>query len=484
MAQMQMTPRKNLVDGPIATTLLVFAIPTLFSNVLQSLNGSINTIWVGRFLGENALAATANANIIMFLLFSLVFGFGMAATVLVGQCFGRHDVDDARRAFGAAIGFCICLSLIVAIGGWLFSPEILHILKTPPDAFPLARDYLRVIFIAMPATLMIVMVMMGLRGSGDSITPLIFMGVNVVLDIVFNPLLILGLGPFPEMGIAGSAAASAVSGYTALVTMIIYIYVRDLPLRLKGHELAYVVPPMKLLRLIVSKGFPMSLQMVVMATAGLVMVGLVNREGVMTTAAYNVTQQLWTYVQMPAMAVGAAVSAMAAQNIGAGRWDRIGKITQIGCITTFVMTAILLALLLVFDKAVMVLFLGRESEAATYARHIQLLASWSFLFFGISMVVYATMRANGAVFVPLICLFVAMYPVRLGFYYLFYGHIGADAIWISFPVGAFASLIMAVVYYRSGRWRKIKMLSIIDTEEAREKVEVCAEPAGRTKPNA
>ena len=96
---------RDLTQGPIAKTLLAFALPTLISSILQSLNGTVNAIWVGRFLGENALAATSNANMIMFLLMSFVFGFGMAATVLIGQAFGRKDVDGARRVIGTAIGF-------------------------------------------------------------------------------------------------------------------------------------------------------------------------------------------------------------------------------------------------------------------------------------------------------------------------------------------------------------------------------------------
>lgn len=448
----------NLTDGPITRTLLTFAIPTLLSNVLQSLNGSINTIWVGRFLGESALAATANANIITFLLFSLVFGFGMAATIMVGQSIGRKDLHQARRAFGASIGFCLFLSVVLAVLGWLFSPQILRLLATPTDAFHLAEDYLRVVFIAAPANLLMVMIMMGLRGAGDSLTPLIFMCVNVVLDIIFNPLLILGIWIFPKMGIVGAAASSSVSGYLALFAMVFYIYVKNLSLRLKGRELLYIWPDMKLTRFIIFKGFPMSLQMVIIATSGLVMIGLVNQEGVTTIAAYNIMQQLWTYLQMPSMAVGAAVSAMVAQNIGAGSWNRVSKTTFVGCVAAFVMIAILLGLLLVFDRPVIILFLGNESAAVATAQHIQALASWSFLFFGLAMVLFSTVRANGAVVVPLICLFVATYPVRLGFYYAFYPKLHADAIWLSFTVGAFAALIMAVIYYYTGSWKKGKML--------------------------
>ena len=95
--------QRDLTTGPIAATLLAFALPTLGSNILQSLNGSINSIWVGRFLGESALAATSNANIIMFLMFAAVFGFGMAATILIGQSVGRRDIEAARRAFGPTV---------------------------------------------------------------------------------------------------------------------------------------------------------------------------------------------------------------------------------------------------------------------------------------------------------------------------------------------------------------------------------------------
>ena len=188
--------QRDLTTGPIGRTLLLFAVPTLASNILQSLNGSINAVWVGRFLGEDALAATANANIIMFLMFSAVFGFGMASTVMVGQAMGRRDIAAAREAFAAAIGFCLALSIIIAVAGWIFAPDILHGLSTPARAYPMALAYLRIIFLAMPAMQIVVMLMMGLRGAGDSMTPLWFMILSVILDAGLNPVFILGLGQY------------------------------------------------------------------------------------------------------------------------------------------------------------------------------------------------------------------------------------------------------------------------------------------------
>src|SRR5437762_7779542 len=125
--------RGDLTQGPIAKTLLAFALPTLASSILQSLNGTINAIWVGRFLGEEALAATSNANMVMFLLMAFVFGFGMAATVMIGQAMGRRDVDQARRVIGTAIGGFMPLALAVAIVGWAGAPALLRLLATPAE---------------------------------------------------------------------------------------------------------------------------------------------------------------------------------------------------------------------------------------------------------------------------------------------------------------------------------------------------------------
>jgi Na+-driven multidrug efflux pump len=132
--------RFDLTQGPIGRTLLIFALPTLGSNILQSLNGSINSVWIGRLIGESALAASANANLIMFLMFSLGFGFGMAATILVGQSMGRRDIVGARRAFGTGVGLFAIVSILIGAIGWIASPWLLHVLGTPPDRRPLMRS--------------------------------------------------------------------------------------------------------------------------------------------------------------------------------------------------------------------------------------------------------------------------------------------------------------------------------------------------------
>ena len=460
--------RRDLTEGSIAKTMLLFALPTLGSSALQSLNGSINAIWVGRSLGEEALAATANGNILMFILISFVFGFGMASTILIGQAMGRRDDATVKKTMGTALGSIIPISIVVSAVGWIFAPMLLDLLGTPASAVDLALTYLRMIFIAMPVTLTFTLIMMALRGTGDSTTPLWFIIISVVIDLILTPTLILGLGPFPEWGIFGAAFATAVANTLALIGMVVTMYVRGSVLTLNLPELRFLRVDREILRSMFSKGLPMGLQMIVISSAALTMLSLINREGVQTTAAYSATQQLWTYVQMPAMALSAAASAMVAQNIGANQWHRIAGITRWGLIFNLVLTGFIIVLLTVFDETVLGLFLGSDSEAVPIGRHIQLMATWGFIFFGIAQVLFGTMRANGYVIWPLIVMIISMYPVRLGFAFGLYPLLGEDALWLSFPAGMVATALMGAGLYLYGGWRQGKNMP---AEEAAQRSE-------------
>jgi Na+-driven multidrug efflux pump len=326
---------------------------------------------------------------------------------------------------------------------------------------------------------------MTLRGAGDSLTPLWFMLVAVVLDSGLNPVFIRGLGPAPRLGIAGSATATLIANYTALIALLIFIYARDLPLRLKGRELRFLLPNPAIVKTIVTKGFPMGVQMIVISVSALALIGLVNRHGVDTAAAFGVALQLWTYVQMPAMALGAAVSAMVAQNIGANLWHRVGAVTRSGIIYSVLITAALVVLLTLADRSVMALFMGGGSPAIPIARHIHVIATWNFILFGITMVLFATVRANGAVWAPLVILTIGLLPVRFGFIFATDQWLGsADSIWWSFPVSSFANLALAVAYYLQGSWRKARMMvePPPSEEEGFEEALGTREPGGALRP--
>lgn len=446
-----------LVEGPIGRTLVLFSLPILASNVLQSLNTSINAAWIGHLLGTRALTASANANALLFFLLSISFGLGMAATILIGQSLGARDLAQAKRVMGTCSLFFTGLSVAIAVAGFLIAPHILHAMQTPPDAEPLAVAYLRIIFIGIPPIFLLAFMMMALRGAGDSRTPFYFMLLCAVLDVGLNPLLIRGAGPIPAMGIAGSAVATSIAQWVSLIGLIFWLYWRRSILCIRTGELKYFRIDLVILRSLMTKGIPMGLQVVVISTSMILMISLVDHFGSLTVAAYGACFQLWSYIQMPAFAVGSAVSSMAAQNVGANRWDRVSRITGAGVVYVTLLTGALVAAVTLSDNAAYSLFLGGNAEAIAIAKHMHLIVSWSFIFWGIAFVFSSVVRATGAVIPPLVILTVAIWGVRLPAALLL-SHTGVDGILWGFPAGSITSVILIVLYYRFGNWRSAKML--------------------------
>jgi putative MATE family efflux protein len=446
----------TLTEGPIAPTLFTFALPILLGNVLQSLNGSVNSVWVGKFLGEAALTATSNANTVMFLLLGGAFGVAMAATILVAQHVGAQRLEAARRVVGASAAFFATVALALALVGALAADTLLAAMHTPADAVPFARAYLRIIFAALPFLYLYTYVMAVLRGAGDSRTPFRFLLLSVGLDIGLNPLFIFGLGPVPRLGIAGSALATLIANAVSFGALVAYLYRTRNPLCLRGGDLALLRFDGAIIATLLRKGLPMGLQMVVISANAVAMITLVNRFGSDTAAAYGAAWQLWNYLQMPAFALGAAVSSMAAQNVGAGRWDRVARTARTGLLFVCLATGSIVLLLVAIDKYALRLFLP-PGHAVEIARHVNLIAAPSWVLLGIAMVLFGVVRSTGAVMAPVVVMFFALWIVRVPFANLLLPRLGADAIWWSFPLASLVAATLAIAYYRFGGWRHARL---------------------------
>ena len=456
----------DLTTGPIGKTLIAFSLPVLGSNILQSLNGSANAVWVSHVLGEAALTATSNANQILFLMLGAVFGVSMAANILIGQAIGAGDDVLAKRVVGTSTTFFIVLSLSVGLAGFLFTPAILKAMDTPAEAAADAIAYLRVIFAAMPFMYFFSFVMMAQRGVGDSRTPFYFSLLAVALDITLNPLLIIGVGPFPKLGIAGSAASTLISQTFTLGVMIAYLYRQNSILMIRPKDWRLLVPDIAIIRSLVTKGLPMGFQMIVISLAAVTMLSFVNGYGIHTAAAYGAAAQLWTYVQMPAMALGAAVSSMAAQNVGAGRMDRVEQIARTGALYAILFTGLPVLVIYLADPWVLRAFLPGTSQSLPIAVHINSIVLWGFIPFGVAFIFSGIVRATGAVWPPLLAMIISLWGVRVPLATILTPYLGSDAIWISFPVGSATTCLLAGGYFLWGGWRKAKMLDVRPSADA------------------
>ena len=449
--------QRSLTEGSIRVGLFRFALPILFANILQSLNASVNSIWVGRFLGEAALTATSNANTVMFLLIGAAFGVALAATILIGQSIGANNIAATKRVVGTSATFFAGISVAMAVAGLLLCRPLLIAMSTPPDSLELAVAYMRVIFLALPCLYMYAFIMAVLRGAGDSKTPFYFMLLSVAIDIGLNPVFIFGIGPIPRLGIAGSALATFVAQAVSLTALIRHLYRRHHVLCLHKEELKLLKVDWAVVGTLVRKGIPMSAQMLVVSLSAVLMITLVNRFGVDTTAAFGAGLQLWNYIQMPAFAVGMAVSAMTAQNVGARKWHRINRIAWVGVAYSVLLTGSVVLLIEVLNSWMFGLFLPSGSGSLELATHMNRIVTGSFIFFGISVTLFGVVRATGAVIAPLIVLTVSLLVVRFPLAELFLARYHVDAVWWSFPVSSVLSAILALLYYEYGNWRSAHM---------------------------
>jgi Na+-driven multidrug efflux pump len=245
----------------------------------------------------------------------------------------------------------------------------------------------------------------------------------------------------------------------SLIALIRHLYRRHHLLCLHQEELRLLKPDWSVVGTLVKKGIPMSAQMLVLSLSGVLMITLVNRFGVDTTAAFGAALQIWNYIQMPAFAVAMAMSAMTAQNVGAGKWDRVTSIARVGVLYSALLTGSIVLLIEVLDSWIFGLFLPSGAAALAIASHMNRIVTGSFLFFGITVALFGVVRATGAVMAPLLILTISLLLVRFPLAQLFLERYQVDAVWWSFPLSSALSAILAVLYYKFGAWRSVHLAS-------------------------
>lgn len=439
--------------GPVGHTLLRFALPILGGYVLQSMSHSLHAAWVGRSEGALALAAVTQANHLLFALIAIIFGISQAAGILVAQAVGAGAVRYARRVAGTGAGLTLGSSIVLAAAGGPLAPYLQEWLHTPQAVVPLAQDYLQLILLTLPLQMVFIFTCAVLRGAGDARRPFYFLLGAVVLNAVLGPALILGWGTVPRMGMAGSALALLLSQSLSLAALFAWMRWTRHSLWVGYRERHLFAPDWRITQALVCKGLPLGLQMVVVSCAMVALQAIVNRQGELAALGYSAAMQLWTYVQMPALAVGAACTIMAAQCVGAGQGQRIHRIARSGVVCSVVLTGALVGLALLLDRQVLSLFLPPDSSALSSAQHINQVVLGSFLALGVSAVLAGMVRATGAVWAPLFILTIALWGIRLPVAAWLQPWWGADALWWSIPVSALCSLLMSLAYYHWGHWR-------------------------------
>ena len=350
-----MRKEQDLTTGNVSKKLIKFAVPLLLANLLQSFYSIVDMLVVGRFVGETGLAAISNASMISFIINSICIGVTMGGTVLVAQYKGADDEEGQRETVGTLFSLSFFASLLVTVSGLLVYRPFFQILRVPAGSMQDACDYMRIICCGTVFVFGYNAVCSVMKGLGDSISSLYFIAAAAVVNILLDLLLV---GPF-GMGTAGAAYATVFSQGISLAISICCLRRKTFifPFRLKN----FAVQTEKMAA-VLKVGLPTAVQMAVVNISYLMITGMLNQFGVSVAAASGVGLKVNTFAGMPCWAVGQAVTAMAGQNMGAGRTDRVKKTTETGLRLNLLITLMAVVLVQLFAGQIIMLFEPQNKE--------------------------------------------------------------------------------------------------------------------------
>lgn len=450
----------TLAVRPLWQRFLVFLLPLMLANILQSLSGTINNIYVGQLIGVDALASVSVFFPIIIFLISFVIGISAGATVLIGQAWGAGNVDRVKQVMGTTLTLAFLGGLCVAVASLFFTPAVIQLLGTPHDIVDDAVRYARIMLLGMPAMFVFIISTSVLRGVGDTLTPLVALTLSITVGALLTPALIQGWLGLPRIGVRAAAVATITGFLTILTFLFFYMRARRHPLAPDIILLRYLRLDRGILRMVMRIGIPSAVQTVVASVAAIVIVGLVNRFGSNATAAYGAVNQILNYVQFPALSIGIAASIFAAQAIGAGHGDMLGAITRTALLTNLFLTGGLILIAYIFSQDIIELFITDPAvvELAQRLLHIIL---WSLILFGASATLAGIMRASGTVLLPMIFALIGIVLVELPVAIaLSRGPLGLDGIWWGYVASFAAVLLMNIVYYLR-IWKKKPIRKLI-----------------------
>ena len=425
---------------PLWRTYLAFLGPMVLANILQSLSGSVNGVYIGQMLGTDALAAVAGMFPVVFFFIALVIGVGAGASVLIGQAWGAREPHKVKAIAGTALALGALIGLLAAVLGEVFARPALVTLGTAPELLPDAVAYARVMMLSMPLLLVFILYTQLLRGVGDTVTPLLALCLSTAVGLLVTPALIRGWLGLPRLGVVSAAVAGWVSFALALSFLWVYLRRKSHPLAPDAELLrALRIDPL-LLRAVLRIGVPTGVQMVTIAMAELAILGLVNGYGADATAAYGAVNQIVNYVQFPALSIAITASILGAQAIGAGKAERLAAIVRTGLAMTLLMTGALVLLGYALSDWLLGFFLTNAPVRAMAAGLLHLML-WGTGVFGMQAVLGGVMRASGTVWAPVSIAIACILLVQLPTAHVLDRRYGLAGVWLSSPVVICAMLL-------------------------------------------
>lgn len=445
--------QRNLTEGNITKNLLFFAFPMMAGNLLQQCYNIADTLIVSRFLGANALAAVGSSYTLMTFLTSILLGMCMGSGAAFSIWYGQKDRKRLKEGMVHAFGLIAAVTIVLNILVFAGLPLILRLLQVPAEVTPYMEEYLKIIFVGISATFLYNYFAALLRAIGNSVVPLVFLGVSAVLNIVLDFLFVFTF----QRGVGGAAEATVISQFVSGIGIAFYTQKHFPELRVSLKEVHFKG---KMLNEIAGFSFLTCMQQSIMNFGILMVQGLVNSFGPVVMAAFAAAVKIDSFAYMPVQDFGNAFSTFIAQNYGAKKFERIQKGIKSAVMTSVLFCAVISSAVFIFAEPLMKIFVsGTEKEIISVGVEYLRIEGSFYFGIGILFLLYGLYRA-----VKLPGMSVVLTILSLGTRVaLAYGlsaipMIGVKGIWAAVPIGWILADAVGVIYYIKNKGKIEKAL--------------------------
>lgn len=445
-------PKKiDLINGPIGRSLFLFALPMLIGNLFQQFYNMVDSVIVGQFVGENALAAVGASYALTTVFISIAVGGGIGASVLTSRYLGAQDFRNLRISIHTALTSFLVFSVALGVCGFFLSPAILRGLNTPPAVQELAELYLRIYFVGLPFLFMYNVLSSVFNALGHSRIPLYFLIFSSLLNVALDLFMVRSL----HMGVAGVAVATVIAqGLSAVLSFIVlWRLLKTFPAaeHVIWFDGGYFVKMLKI-------ALPSILQQSIVSIGMMLVQSVVNGFGEAMLAGFSAAMRIESICVVPLSAMGNAVSTFVAQNLGAKQQKRAvrGYYVSYGIIAAF--SLMIMGALELFHTPIIQSFLGADSSPEALQTGVSYLKFMGFFFImlGLKMSTDGALRGAGDMKVFTLANLLNL-TIRVSFAYLFAPVLGISAVWMAVPVGWTANYVVSFIRYLTGKWKKIEI---------------------------
>ena len=433
----------NLTQGGITGTLLRFTLPMMAGALLQQCYNIADTLIVGQFVGPEALAAVGSAYTLMVFLCSILLGLSLGSSTVFSQQYGRGSLSALRHSTWVSFVLILAITVVLNVAAFLALDPILRFLQVPAEVYPLMRDYLWIIFWGVLFTFIYNFYAALLRAVGDSVTPLWFLSLSVVLNIGLDLFFILAL----DWGIEGAAAATVIAQGAAALGIVIYTYRKRPELKIQRDEIYLDRPTLKE---ITEFSTLTCVQQSVMNLGILMVQGLVNSFGTVVMAAFAAAVKIDAFAYMPVQEFGNAFSTFVAQNFGARKRQRIRRGIRQALLITCLFSLAVSLLIFLFAEPLMLIFVKPdEVEILRIGAQYLRIEGAFYALIGILFLLYGYYRSVRMPGMSVILTVLSLGTrVALSYALASLPAVGVTGIWWSIPIGWFIADLVGIVYYK------------------------------------